>query len=101
MFGISSGRLDHPSPAYHLATRGNGRAGVPMRLTDAPLEALQSLWFAADGLTAQQAVAAQIQARRCRSAPNPRAADASSSAPGGGTWGVLPGLPLFTNVRRV
>ncbi|PJI37050.1 hypothetical protein CTI14_68980, partial [Methylobacterium radiotolerans] len=44
MFGIFSGGLDHLSPAYHLAVRGNGRAGVPSWLTDAPLEEDQGGW---------------------------------------------------------
>ena len=102
MFGIFSGGLDHLSPAYHLATRGNGRAGVPMWLTDAPLEALRSQWFAADGLAAQQAVAAQIQSRALQvGAYLPCGQYFQPSAWRSDLAGVLPGLPLFTNVRRV
>jgi len=101
MFGIFSGGLDHLSPAYHLATRGVGRAGVPMWLTDAKLEELRSAWFAAPDLAGQQALARQIQSR---------AIDVGAYIPCGQYFqpsayrrdleGMLTGLPLFTNVRR-
>jgi peptide/nickel transport system substrate-binding protein len=101
MFGIFSGGLDQLSPAYHLAIRGNGRAGIPSWLTDPNLERLRADWFAAPDLPAQQALAARIQAR---------ALDVGAYLPCGQYFqptayrrdleGVLTGLPLFWNVRR-
>ena len=101
MFGIFSGGLDHLSPAYHLAIRGNGRAGIPSWLTDAPLEELRAAWFAAPDLAAQKAIAARIQAR---------ALDVGAYIPCGQYFqptayrrdleGMLTGLPLFWNLRR-
>ena len=101
MFGIFSGGLDHLTPAYHLATRGVGRAGVPMWLTDAPLEAMRAEWFGAPGLAAQQAVAARIQARALEvGAYIPCGQYFPPSAWRRDLQGVLPGLPQFTNIRR-
>ncbi len=101
MFGIFSGGLDHLSPAYHLATRGNGRAGVPSWLEDAPLEAMRAEWFAAPGLPAQQAITARIQARAIEvGAYMPCGQYFPPSAYWRDLTGVLSGLPLFTNVRR-
>ncbi len=101
MFGIFSGGLDHLSPAYHLATRGVGRAGVPMWLTDARLEELRSAWFAAPDLAGQQAIARQIQARALAvGAYLPCGQYFPPSAYRADLEGMLTGLPLFTNVRR-
>jgi peptide/nickel transport system substrate-binding protein len=101
MFGIFSGGLDHLSPAYHLAIRGIGRAGVPSWLTDAPIEQLRSDWFATADVAQQKSIAAKIQQR---------ALDVAAYIPCGQYFqpaayrsdltGVLAGLPLFTNVRR-
>ena len=102
MFGIFSGGLDHLSPAYHLATRGNGRAGVPSWLEDAVLEAMRAEWFATSGLAAQQAVAARIQARALEvGAYMPCGQYFPPSAYRRDLTGILSGLPLFTNVRRI
>ena len=101
MFGIFSGGLDHLSPAYHLATRGNGRAGVPSWLSDASLEEMRSDWFAAPDLAAQQAIAARIQARCIEvGAYIPCGQYFQPSAFRSDLDGMLTGLPLFTNVRR-
>lgn len=101
MFGIFSGGLDHLSPAYHLATRGNGRAGVPSWLTDAPLETMRDAWFAAPDLAGQKAIAAKIQARAIEvGAYIPCGQYFQPSAYRADLTGVLSGLPLFWNVTR-
>jgi peptide/nickel transport system substrate-binding protein len=101
MFGIFSGGLDHLSPAYHLAIRGIGRAGVPSWLTDAPLETLRDAWFAAPDLPAQKAIAAQVQARALEvGAYIPCGQYFQPSAYRANLTGMLSGLPLFWNVRR-
>ncbi|ACA18288.1 extracellular solute-binding protein family 5 [Methylobacterium sp. 4-46] len=101
LFGIFSGGLDHLSPAYHLATRGIGRAGVPSWLTDAPLEELRDAWFAAPDLAAQQAIAAKIQARALAvGAYIPCGRYVQPTAYRSELTGMLTGLPLFTNLRR-
>ena len=101
MFGIFSGGLDHLSPAYHLATRGNGRLGVPSWLTDEPLETMRTAWFAAPDLAAQKALGAKIQARALEvGAYIPCGQYFQPSAYRSDLTGMLSGLPLFTNVRR-
>ena len=100
MFGIFSGGLDHASPAYHLATRGNGTAGVPSWLTDAPLEAMRTEWLDA-APNAQPGIAARIQARALEvGAYLPLGRYFQPTAYRRDLVGILPGLPLFTNVRR-
>lgn len=101
MFGVFSGGLDQLSPAYHLAARGNGRAGIPSWLSDTPIEALRSAWFEAADLPAQQALAAQIQARALEvGAYLPCGQYFQPSAYRTDLTGVLKGLPLFWNVGR-
>ena len=101
MFGIFSGGLDHLSPAYHLASRGNGRAGVPSWLSDAPLEDMRAAWFAAPDLPAQRAIAARIQARALEvGAYIPCGQYFQPTALRRDLTGLLSGLPLFTNIRR-
>jgi peptide/nickel transport system substrate-binding protein len=101
MFGIFSGGLDHLTPAYHLAIRGVGRAGVPSWLTDAPLEALRDAWFAAPDAEAQRALAAKIQARALDvGAYIPCGRYVQPTAYRSDLTGMLAGVPLFTNLRR-
>ncbi|MCJ2125629.1 ABC transporter substrate-binding protein [Methylobacterium sp. J-077] len=101
MFGIFSGGLDMISPAYHLAVRGNGRAGVPSWLTDAPLEELRSAWFAAPDFDRQKALAAKIQARALEvGAYIPCGQYFQPTAYRRDLEGMLTGLPLFWNLRR-
>ncbi|MFE1599207.1 ABC transporter substrate-binding protein [Methylobacterium sp. ID0610] len=101
LFGIFSGGLDQLSPAYHLATRGIGRAGIPSWLTDAPLESLRDAWFEAPDLPAQQAIAAKIQARALDvGAYIPCGRYVQPTAYRSNLTGMLTGLPLFTNLRR-
>lgn len=96
-----SGGLDQLSPAYHLATRDNGRAGIPSWLTDAPLEDLRTAWFAAPDVTAQRVLAEKIQARALEvGAYIPCGQYFQPTAYRRDLEGVLTGLPLFWNVRR-
>lgn len=79
-----------------------GRAGVPMCLTDAPLEAMRAERFGAPGPAAQQAAAARIQARALRvGAWMPCGQHFPPSAWRRDLAGGLPGLPQFANVRRM
>ncbi len=101
MFGIFSGGLDHLTPAYHLASRGNGRAGVPSWLTDAPLEAMRAAWFATPEEAEQRAVAARIQERALAvGAYIPCGQYFQPTAFRRDLRDVASGLPLFTGVRR-
>ncbi|GJE39699.1 ABC transporter substrate-binding protein [Methylobacterium persicinum] len=101
MFGVFSGGLDQLSPAYHLAARGNGRAGIPSWLSDPTIETLRTAWFEAPDEQAQQALAAQIQARALEvGAYLPCGQYFQPSAYRRDLTGVLTGLPLFWNVGR-
>ncbi len=101
MFGVFSGGLDHVSPAYHLLARGNGEAGIPSWLTDAPLEAMRREWLGAADLAGQRTAAARMQARVLEVGGYlPVGQYFQPTAYRRDLVGVLSGLPLFTNVRR-
>ncbi len=101
MFGIFSGGLDHISPAYHNAIRGNGVKGVPMWTKDDMLEDLRSAWFVAQPGEAQNTIAAKIQARVFEiGAFLPVGQFFPPTAYRKDLTNMLSGLPLFTNVRR-
>ena len=100
-FGIFTGGLDQLSPAYHNLMRGNGKAGTPSWLTDAPLETMREAWFRAPDLAAQQAIAATMQERAVAiGAYIPCGIYFQPSAFRADLKGVLPGLPQFTGVQR-
>ncbi|WP_375459640.1 ABC transporter substrate-binding protein [uncultured Enterovirga sp.] len=102
MYGVFSGGLDHLTPAYHQVIRGIGRRGPPSWLTDEPIEALRTAWFEAPDLAGQQALAARIQARAFEvGAYLPCGQYFQPSAWRSDLDGVLTGIPIFTNIRRV
>ena len=101
MFGVFVGGLDVLSPAYHNSIRGNGKAGIPSWLTDAPLETMRETWFRAPDLAAQQAIAATMQERAVSvGAYIPCGIYFQPSAYRASLKGMLTGLPQFTGVRR-
>ncbi len=101
MHGIFSGGLDFSSPAYHLAARGNGKAGVPSWLSDPAIEEKRNAWFAAEDAATQKQLAADIQ----RLALNDGAYATCGlyyqpTAYRSDLTGMQKGLPLFTGVKR-
>ncbi len=101
MYGVFVNGLDQLSPAYHNMMRGNGKAGNPSWLSDAPLESLREAWFRAPDLAAQQAIARTMQERAVAvGAYIPCGIFFQPSAYRADLKGVPSGLPLFTGVRR-
>ena len=101
MHGIFSGGLDLASPAYHLAARGNGKAGVPSWLTDPKLEELHDAWFVAPDPATQAKIAAQMQEEALAvGAYVPCGLYYQPTAYRSDLSGMLKGLPQFTGLRR-
>ena len=72
-----------------------------MWLTGAPLESMRAEWFAASSPAAQREVAVRLQARALAVGTYlPLGQYFPPSAWRRDLQGLLPGLPLFTNVRR-
>ena len=93
--------MDDPPPG-HLPLRGNGLDAFPGWPTAPRLEALRQDWLAAPDLAAQQAIARQIQLQAMQDAPVlPLGLYYQPTAYRADLTGMLKGLPLFTNLRRV
>ncbi len=95
------GGADFASPAGHLGLRGNGTQGW-IGWPDSPeLERLRGEWFDAPDLAAQQAIARRIQAQAMRDIPMiPLGQYFLATAHRRNVTGILPGLPVFWNVRK-
>lgn len=93
--------LDFFSPAPHVALRGNGLAAWPGWPTMPKVEELRTAWFEAPDLAAQQALARQIQEEAFREVPYlPLGSYFQPWSYRTNVSGVLPGLPVFWNVRK-
>ncbi len=96
-----SGGLDLLSPAYHLMSRGIGRAGVPSWLTDPALEQGRDDWFAAADAAGRLAASRAIQLEALRvGAYVPCGQYFQPSAHRAELRDMAKGLPVFTGVRR-
>jgi peptide/nickel transport system substrate-binding protein len=101
IFGSMWGGLDWDNPAGDMALRGNGKDawfGWP----DAPkIEALRDQWLHATDLPTQKALAADIQRQAYIDAPcMPLGLYYQPVAYRADLTGMMPGLILFTGVRR-
>ncbi len=102
IFGSFWGGWDFATPAGHLALRGNGTKAWNGWPTAPKLEALRAEWLAAPDLAAQQAIARQIQMQAFVDVPFlPLGSYYQPTAYRSDLTGMLTGLPLFTNLRRV
>jgi peptide/nickel transport system substrate-binding protein len=101
IFHTSWSGLDTINPAGHIFLRGNGKAAAPGWPISAKIEELRDAWFKAPDLAAQKLLAEQIQLQVFQDVPyiplgqyfQPTAYQANLS-------GVLPGNPVFWNIRR-
>ena len=92
--------LDQFSPAGHVFLRANGRAAAPGWPDSPGLETLRAEWFAAPGLSAQQAVAAKMQAQAFEDVPYiPLGQQLTYTAFRKNVGGVLNGIPVFWNIQ--
>jgi peptide/nickel transport system substrate-binding protein len=102
MFGSFWGGYDWMNPAGHLPLRGTGARGWNGWPTSERLEALREGWLAAPDLASQQSIAREIQTQAFADVPFlPLGTYFQPTAYRANLTGMLTGLPLFTNVRRV
>ena len=89
------------NPAGHIFLRGNGKAAAPGWPTSLKIEELRSAWFQATDLSAQQTVARALQQQAFEDVPYiPLGQYFQPTAYQSNLTGVLPGNPLFWNIRR-
>ena len=102
MFCTSLAGLDTFSPAGNQALRGNGAAAWFGWPSDPDLERLRDAWFAATDLGTQKNIAAEMQLRAFQDVPYyPLGLYYRQSAYRADLSGVLRGIPVFWNVRRI
>ncbi len=102
IFQTSWAGLDQFNPAGHVFLRTNGKAAAPGWPSSERLEALRDDWFRAPDLAAQQRIAEQMQLQAFEDVPYiPLGQTISRTAYRADLTGVLEGMPLFWNVRRV
>jgi peptide/nickel transport system substrate-binding protein len=102
LFCTSFAGFDIFSPAGDQALRGNGAAAWFGWPTDPELERLRDTWFGATDLASQKKIAAEIQIQAFQDVPYyPLGLYYRQSAYRSDLSGVLHGLPVFWNVRRM
>jgi peptide/nickel transport system substrate-binding protein len=101
IFHTSWSGLDQINPAGHIFLRANGKAASPGWPTSAKLEELRDGWFKAPDLAAQQVLARQLQLQAFQDVPYiPLGQYFQPTAYQSNLTGVLPGNPVFWNIRR-
>jgi peptide/nickel transport system substrate-binding protein len=102
VFFTSFGGIDQYTPAGHLGLRGNGKDAWFGWPDDPKLEQLRTAWFAAPDIAAQKEIGKQIQAEAFESVPYlPLGEYFQPTAYNKSLTGVLKGMTLFWNVKRV
>ena len=92
---------DQASPAGHAFLRATGADGAPGWPRSERLEALRQEWLDAPGLPEQRRLAADIQRQALADVPYvPLGQYFYTTAYQPGITGVLPGVPVFWNVRK-
>ena len=90
------------NPAGHLSLRGNGAGGWFGWPTAPKIEALRDAWFDAPDLAAQKAICVELQKQVLIDVPYvPLGQYFQPEAYLKNLTGVLTGMPLFWNVKRV
>jgi len=101
IFGSMSGGLDWDNPAGNTALRGNGKDAWFGWPTAPKLEALRDQWLLATDMASQKALAADIQRQAFVDAPSmPLGLYYQPVAYRANLTGMMPGLILFTGVKR-
>jgi peptide/nickel transport system substrate-binding protein len=100
IFHTSWSGLDTINPAGHIFLRGNGKAAAPGWPNSAKIEQLRDAWFKAPDLAAQQALARALQLQAFEDVPYiPLGQYFQPTAYQSNLTGVLPGNPVFWNIR--
>jgi peptide/nickel transport system substrate-binding protein len=93
--------LDQINPAAHIFLRGNGRAAAPGWPDSPRIEALRTEWFRAADEATQKRLAEQIQLQVWQDVPYvPLGQYFAPTAYQKDLTGLLPGNPVFWNIRR-
>jgi peptide/nickel transport system substrate-binding protein len=101
VFHTSWSGLDQINPAGHIFLRANGKSAAPGWPTSAKIEELRDAWFKAPDLAAQQALARELQLQAFQDVPYvPLGQYFQPTAYQSNLTGVLPGNPVFWNIRR-
>jgi peptide/nickel transport system substrate-binding protein len=101
IFHTSWSGLDQINPAGHIFLRGNGKAASPGWPSSPKIEEMRDAWFKAPDLAAQQALARSIQLQAFQDVPYiPLGQYFQPTAYQSNLTGVLPGNPVFWNIRR-
>jgi peptide/nickel transport system substrate-binding protein len=102
VFHTTFGGPDQFNPAVHAYLRGNGRAGIMGWPASTRIEELRDAWFATSDLAAQKKAAEQLQLQAFQDVPYiPLGQWRLPTAHRTDLQGMLTGLPLFWNIRRV
>ncbi len=102
LFGVYFGALDCSNPAAHLLMRGNGQGAFAGWPTSPAYEAARVQFLEAPDEAAQKGFARQMQAAAMQDVTYlPLGMYFQPAAYRRNLTGMLTGLPLFTNVRRV
>jgi peptide/nickel transport system substrate-binding protein len=101
IFHTSWTGLDQINPAGHIFLRGNGRAAAPGWPDSPRLEALRADWFRAEDTAAQKQLAEQMQLQMFQDVPYvPLGQYFAPTTYQRNLTGLLPGNPVFWNIRR-
>ncbi len=101
IFHTSWSGLDQINPAGHIFLRGNGKAAAPGWPSSPRIEELRDAWFKASDLAAQKKLAEQMQLHAFQDVPYiPLGQYFQPTAYQANLTGVLPGNPVFWNIRR-
>ena len=101
VFQTSWSGLDHVNPAGHPFLRGNGRAAAPGWAVSPALESLRDEWLRAADPAAQKALAERMQVQAFQDVPYvPLGQQFQQTAHRAELTGILPGMPVFWNVKR-
>jgi len=102
VFHTAPNGTDFFNPGVHPFLRGKGRSGSIGWPTSMRIEELRDEWFAADDLAAQTKVAEQLQVQAFQDVPYvPLGQWFAPTAHHKDLQGMLTGLPLFWNIRRI
>jgi peptide/nickel transport system substrate-binding protein len=102
IFQTSWAGTDHINPAGHVFLRGNGKDAAPGWPDSPRIEALRTEWLHATTQDAQKSLAEQLQLQAFQDVPYiPLGQTITTTAHRANLQGLLDGLPLFWNVRRV
>lgn len=93
--------IDMANPALNAPLRGNGANAMAGWPNLPAVEALVAEWFAAPGVESQRRIAARLQMQAFQDVPYiPAGQFLQAAAYRSNLDGVLPGFPMFWNVRK-